>query len=356
MKEKEFRILNPRLDANFKALFTQDTEDSKKALKSFLTAAIGKTVKEVNVIENEKSKEFDLQRGIDYDINCSFDDGSLAQIEMQGCNTEYEYGYRVEYYLARLLSSSVKIGEDWSKVPEAYQISVLNFIYDDSNENAIHRYVMCDRKDGSELKGRLNVIFMELPKLPEIKDLAEVKNLSAAVKWCKFIQSADDPRLQNIISELAKEEEGIMSAESTLKGISMDQWRWIIQGKIEGKERDELSVRNYYARKDSYYLQKDEEFKEKEEKLSAQEEKLSAQEEKLSAQEEKLSAQEEKLSAQEEKLSAQEEKLSAQEEELIAQKRNIVLNLLEAGVFSDEKIAEMTGLSVEEVGKIQASK
>ena len=81
MKSKaNFNILNPRLDANFKAIFTQNTKESRNALRSFLSAAIGREVVSVTVIENEKSKDYDEQRGIDYDINCEFSDGNHAQV------------------------------------------------------------------------------------------------------------------------------------------------------------------------------------------------------------------------------------------------------------------------------------
>lgn len=235
---KEFKILNPRLDANFKAIFTQNTEDSRKALLSFLSAAIGRTVMSVSVTENEEPKQFDLQRGISYDINCTFDDGTLAQIELQGYDRAYDYGKRAEYYASRLVSSSIEVGDDWGEVSQVYQISVLNFKYDDKNENPIHHYTMRDKNDGTSLSGILNVIFLELPKLPEVTSETEIENLPSLVKWGKFLQEADNPKRQDFIAKLTKSEEGIMSAENTLKGISNDRWRWIIQGQIEGRERD----------------------------------------------------------------------------------------------------------------------
>ena len=144
MAKKITKLLNPRLDSNFKAIFTQPTEESRIALKSFLTAAIGRKVMHVNVIENEPSKEFDAQRNIRYDINCTFDDGESAQIELQGFDREYDYGKRAEYYVSRLVSSTLEVGDDWSEVPKAYQISVLNFKYDKDKKEAIHHYTMTD--------------------------------------------------------------------------------------------------------------------------------------------------------------------------------------------------------------------
>ena len=240
-KTKPFRMLNPRLDANFKAIFTQDSEDSRKALKSFLSAAIGRRVESVTVVKNDEPRHYELQRGVSYDINCTFDDGEKAQIEMQSRDEGYEYGKRAEYYAARLVSSVVDVGNDWGEVPQVYQISVLNFKFDKTNKNPVHHYIMCDKTDGAKLSERINVIFMELPKLPEINNSEEAKNLPSVLKWCKFLKEADNPKKQDLISELVKEEDGLMAAEKTLSKINMDEWRWIIQGQIEGRKRDYTS-------------------------------------------------------------------------------------------------------------------
>mgnify|MGYP002626315144 CR=1 FL=1 len=241
MTHKPTRILNPRLDPNFKAIFTQDTEDSRKALRSFLSAAIGREVSSATVVNSEIPKVYDAQRGINYDINCTFADGEKAQVEMQSWDEGYAYGKRAEYYAARLLSSVIDVGDDWDKIPQVYQISVLDFRFDKTNDEPIHHYIMCDRKDGAKLTGRLNVIFMELPKIPKTEEITDAKNLPPVIKWCKFLEEADNPTKQDFISNLAQTEEGIMAAENTLTKINMDEWRWIIQGQIEGKRRDYTS-------------------------------------------------------------------------------------------------------------------
>ena len=60
---------NPRLDANFKGMFTKDCEDSHIALKSFLSAMIGEPVTDVIVRENEEATQYKGQKGVRYDIN-----------------------------------------------------------------------------------------------------------------------------------------------------------------------------------------------------------------------------------------------------------------------------------------------
>ena len=238
---ENFHILNPRLDPNFKAIFTQPTPESRCALKSFLTAAIGRKVVDVTVVENEEPKDFDTERGIRYDINCEFDDGTLAQIEIQGEDKNHAFGKRVEYYVSRLTSSLASVGEEWDKLPQAYQISVLDFYFDSTNDNPIHHYTMVDTSDGSKLPGILNVIFMELPKAVKFGRNEDIKTLPSAVKWCKFLKEADAPEKQDLINELARSEEGIMEAAKTLSKISQDRWRWIMQGRIEGEKRDYIT-------------------------------------------------------------------------------------------------------------------
>lgn len=314
MKSKEFRVLNPRLDVNFKAIFTQNTRDSRDALKSFLTAAIGRKIKKVSVIENENPKQFDLQRGISYDINCVFEDETCAQIEMQGFEKAYDYGKRAEYYVSRLVSSAVETGDDWNVVPEAYQISVLNFCYDKSNDKPFHHYIMADEKDGAKLAGILNVIFMELPKIPEINNLGELKNLPSLVKWCKFLQEADNPDKEDLINALSKSEEGIMKAESTLKGISMDRWRWIIQGQIEGIERDRITELNARKREDEKRRIEDEKRRIEDEKRAKEDEKRRIEDEKRAKEDEKRRIEDEKRAKEDEKRRIEDEKRRIEDE------------------------------------------
>ncbi|MBQ1728233.1 MAG: hypothetical protein II039_12710, partial [Treponema sp.] len=46
---------------------------------------------------------------------------------------------------------------------------------------------------------------------------------------------------QDLIRAIVESEDGIMKASDTLKNISDDGWRWVIQGQIEGKKRDYTS-------------------------------------------------------------------------------------------------------------------
>ncbi|MBQ2479742.1 MAG: hypothetical protein II516_00720, partial [Treponema sp.] len=77
--------------------------------------------------------------------------------------------------------------------------------------------------------------------LPKVESSDDEKNLPSLLKWCKFLKEADNPGSQDLIRAIAESEDGIMKASDTLKNISDDGWRWVIQGQIEGKKRDYTS-------------------------------------------------------------------------------------------------------------------
>ena len=75
-------ILNPRLDVNFKALFTQGTKESDTALQSFISAAIGRKIKSLKLDPNEPPADTPSQMQMSFDVAVTFDDGEKADIEM----------------------------------------------------------------------------------------------------------------------------------------------------------------------------------------------------------------------------------------------------------------------------------
>ncbi|MBQ3670287.1 MAG: Rpn family recombination-promoting nuclease/putative transposase [Treponema sp.] len=214
-------ILTPCCDPIFKALFTHDSPESIYALQSFLSALLKKPVSEVVLQPNELSIESSTDKQSQFDLTCKCDE-EFVNIEMQCQNYYLSFGKRAEYYASHLLNHYVQSGTDWPNVPKVFQISVLNFVYDTETEN-ISLYQMRTEQN-RVLDQSLNVIFMELPKIKMLPDDAE--KLTSAERWGKFFLYADNPEKQQFISELCHAEEGIMQAEKTLSQISQDELNW----------------------------------------------------------------------------------------------------------------------------------
>nr|MCR4821811.1 Rpn family recombination-promoting nuclease/putative transposase [Treponema sp.] len=94
-------ILNPRCDPTFKAIFTQGTKESNLALKSFLTALLGKEIESFTLQPNEEAVDSPQDMQMSFDVNVVFNDGEKADIEMQGRQYDYDYGSRSEIQAAR---------------------------------------------------------------------------------------------------------------------------------------------------------------------------------------------------------------------------------------------------------------
>ncbi|MDE7383334.1 MAG: Rpn family recombination-promoting nuclease/putative transposase [Treponemataceae bacterium] len=73
MKKQTFRpspdaLLNPRYDANFKAIFTEDSDEGRLALKSFLQAILNTEVSDIQLIQNELPIEAEYDKQSVFDI------------------------------------------------------------------------------------------------------------------------------------------------------------------------------------------------------------------------------------------------------------------------------------------------
>jgi len=215
-------LLNPCADPIFKILFTNESKESNIALTDFLTDIIGKKVSNVVLQPNELSGESATDKQSEFDINCKIE-GKIVNIEMQGLNKDNHFGKRAEYHVAHLFNHYVTKGTEWITSPQAFQISVLNFIFDDKENDCISYYSM-KNQNGNPLAGMLNVVFLELPKIEELPD--DLSLLTPVQMWGKFFLYASNPEKKDFITKLAEINRGIKMAVTVLKNISQDEINW----------------------------------------------------------------------------------------------------------------------------------
>ena len=93
-RPNETALLSPLYDWTFKQIFTQETDESNLALKSFLSAVLGRKITTVTVKNNEPLKETRKQKNMTFDVNVEFDNGEVSDIELQSWKQNYDYGLR----------------------------------------------------------------------------------------------------------------------------------------------------------------------------------------------------------------------------------------------------------------------
>ena len=215
-------LLNPCADPTFKIIFTDDSDESRGALTCFLSDILEKEVTDVVLQPNELSGEALDDKQSEFDINCKID-GKAVNIEMQGRNENTCYGKRAEYHAAHLLNHYTPRGKGWQDIPQVFQISVLNFIFDAEEENCINWYTM-KNAEGRQIENLLNVIFIELPKIKQLSD--DVSKLTKTQMWGKFFLYASNKDKQDVVKELCAHNRGIDMAVTVLEHVSQDEMNW----------------------------------------------------------------------------------------------------------------------------------
>ncbi|GHV46535.1 hypothetical protein AGMMS49546_34730 [Spirochaetia bacterium] len=152
----EGRILDVMLDIVFKLLFTANDDDSREALRLLLSDCTHRSVRNVQVQNNEILPEYLTGKTVRLDIHVTFNDGEQADLEI------------IIYEMPKL-----------KKVVKAY------------------------------FEGKV-----------------ELKNLSPEQKWCIYFRYKGNEKMESLIQELCRQEEGIMRADRALSKISRDQEKW----------------------------------------------------------------------------------------------------------------------------------
>lgn len=219
-------ILSPLYDSTFKAIFTQETEDSKLVLKGFISAVFEREISRVELKNNEPPTESKKQKKMSFDVSVEFDDGEIADIELQARNQNYDFGIRAEIQAARLLTNNAKKGKKWDS-PKVYQISVLNFHYKKDDKQEMRWYTMRDEV-GEILTQRLNVIFIDLVTIRK-KFGSPVEELKPIEKWGLFFSFVDKKVKADYVKNLVRSEKGIMAANTIVKKMSKADSNWYVQ-------------------------------------------------------------------------------------------------------------------------------
>jgi predicted transposase/invertase (TIGR01784 family) len=214
-------LLNILADPVFKAVFTRDTKESRGALMALIAAYTGNEVASVVVKQNEPAIEDAAERQIRFDISVRFNDGKLADVEMN-MNAQGFDLIRGEYYLGKLhTSQSIQgVKRDYADLKETWQISFMNNRTFFKDESVIHRFEYYDKENEVSLGGLTHIITAELDKAAEVE---EPERLCRAEKWAYTFKNCPDGSKREEINKVLKGEEGIAMAMETLLTISADE-------------------------------------------------------------------------------------------------------------------------------------
>ncbi len=121
------RLLPLKGDAAFKMFPARASPESNACLRSILSALTGREVSQARVTNPELLPEFAGRKLPRMDINCVFNDGQRADIELQLGKAGDDQKLRALYYASKLYAGSLGKGKRYKSAPSVYQIFLTDF-------------------------------------------------------------------------------------------------------------------------------------------------------------------------------------------------------------------------------------
>ena len=168
----EFKV-SLKNDYIFKKIFAKEENNSK--LKDFLEAILNIEIKKVIVKNPEIPKNMLDEKLAILDIRAEINEDTIIDIEMQVAN-QYNISERSTIYTAKMITSDVKVSEEYRNMKKTISINILDFNYFKTNtyHNVAHmkfekikkeEYVDMGYEEEQEtVTEKVEMHFIELPK------------------------------------------------------------------------------------------------------------------------------------------------------------------------------------------------
>jgi predicted transposase/invertase (TIGR01784 family) len=216
-----------------------DDPMSKAILISFLSAATGRKVVAVEIIPNEPPVEHLEEKQLRYDFICLFDDGDHATVEMV-IELRPDEIYRAQYYVAKSFIAQKSKGEqDYSKLKEAYQITILAKGKMFKDDRPIHELELRDKESNIPIDSKIHIITFELSKLKKLKK--DIKDMDHRELWGLYLALVGNNNEIDKLNKIMELEGGTAMATEMLKKLSADSRMQAIADTAAKREKDYLS-------------------------------------------------------------------------------------------------------------------
>ena len=234
-------LLPPKMDFVFKRIF--GNENRPNVLISFLNAVLTPVdpIKSVSLKDTTIEKSHLEDKYSRLDVKAMTNKGEHINIEIQ-LKDEYNMIKRSLYYWSKLYEGQLENGENYQKLSRTICINLLNFNL--LNHDKFHSaYRLKDCETNEELTDVMELHFIELKKMKDVKRVEEVKTKLEA--WLYFINQPDS----ELVQELEKVEVEIKEAKAELIRLSGDRKERERYEKRRESRLNEISALSYAEEK-----------------------------------------------------------------------------------------------------------
>ncbi len=225
------QFLNPRTDFAFKKIF--GSAHSRDILLSFLNAILNlkspHSIVDITIVDPYQAPKIAGLKHSFLDVKAEDESGKSYIIEMQVLNVE-SFEKRILYNACKGYANQINKGEDYHLLTDVIAITVTNFVLFPERSATINKYKL-RADDGDVYSDDLELVFAELPKFNQTADQLD----SIIDKWLFFLKHADD--LTMIPDTLSK----IPEIKHAFELANRASWT---KKELEEQERYEMTIQD----------------------------------------------------------------------------------------------------------------
>ena len=255
------RYVNPYTDFGFKFLF--GTDMNKELLISFLNSLLHgrEVIKDVTYLNAEHLGTQEYDRKAVFDVYCENEQGEKFLVEMQKGEQQF-FKDRSVFYSTFPIREQAKRGNWDYELKAVYTVGILNFVFDDKDDEYFHHEVkLMDIYTKEVFYDKLTFVYLEMPKFNKREDelvtmfdkwLFVLRNLATLLERPAALQERVFTRLFEAaeIAKFSKRE--LCEYEDSLKNFR-DMYSVIttaeMKGEARGRAEGELAERQKNAQR-----------------------------------------------------------------------------------------------------------
>lgn len=259
------RYVNPYTDFGFKLLF--GTDMNKELLISFLNSLLHgrEVIKEVTYLNAEHLGTQEYDRKAVFDVYCENEQGEKFLVEMQKGEQQF-FKDRSVFYSTFPIREQAKRGNWDYELKAVYTVGILNFVFDDKDDEYFHHEVkLMDIYTKEVFYDKLTFVYLEMPKFNKREDelvtmfdkwLFVLRNLASLLERPAALQERVFTRLFEAAEiakfskrELCEYEDSLKNFRDMYSVITTAEMKGEARGREEGRAEGELAERQKNAQR-----------------------------------------------------------------------------------------------------------
>ena len=215
--EEKLKLLKPKIDVVFHALFREGNEG---ITKSMIQAATKEKIEEVK-LDNDRNlvgKYPEEKLGI-VDLKATLNNGTICDIEIQLADNK-DTAERFLFYWSRIYSAQLVKGNDYGQLNKVIGIIIIDYNLEKTKEieNLSTKWKIKEVSTGKEIE-LTDVLELYIIEIPKAREILRKEPKNELAQWVMFI---NDPN-ESEVSQIMKENKEIEEAMTELEKISKDK-------------------------------------------------------------------------------------------------------------------------------------